>query len=139
MGFGDDGLVVSDHMNNTQFCQLGQYVIPTDSILSIDLGYPRGEGTSGGTNVRVWLRTQGSNLYPAAPTQNQAPHFIDFLGLQAQGIRTWAQHMSKQGGLTVILGPREERVERVEGAADTPAGTTPTRHRRTARAKAKAA
>lgn len=125
-------------MNNTQFCQLGQHVIPTDSILSIDLNYPRGEGTSGGTNVRVWLRSQGSNLYPAAPTQNQAPHFIDFLGQQATGIRTWAQHMSKQGGLTVILGQREERME-TGGTADADASeASPTKHRRT-RAKAKTA
>jgi hypothetical protein len=124
-------------MNNTQFCQLGQYVIPTDSILSIDLNYPRGEGTLGGTHVRVWLRAQGSNLYPSAPTQNQAPHFIDFLGQQAQGIRTWAQHMSKQGGLTVILGQREERIE-APGTADTGSGTAQTKNRRT-KAKAKAA
>jgi hypothetical protein len=96
---------------NTQFCQLGQHVVPIDSILSIDLNYPRETEKGGtGTNVRVWLRAQGSNLYPAMQglSASAAPHFLDFHGLQAQSIRRWAQSQSRQGGLTVILSGAEE-------------------------------
>jgi len=113
---------------NAQFCQLGQYVVPVDSILSIDLNHAR---DAGGTNVRVWLRAQGSNLFPAMQNTgaDQTPNYYDFLGAHAQNIRRWAAAQSKQGGLTVIL----SAIEEAAAATQTPA---PRSARRPARKKA---
>jgi hypothetical protein len=105
-------------LNNPQFCKLGQHILPVDSILSIDLSNPRPAGTSGGTNVRVWLHSSSTpaftypGAYPgAAPQQPNlpaaTPAYYDFSGNEAETIRRWAANMATNGGLLTILGLKE--------------------------------